>query len=161
MEITTETAELNADGATTIRTAVAASASSVQIAPSPVAAATPEGLQIELRPQAECWLSAFADGRLVIYRLMQGGERETIDARNEILLRVGDAGALAYFVNGGVGRSLGAPGEAVTVRITSDNSATWLTNEFRRPVADDINSAGEPAAGVQEILSSPRKGTGI
>jgi hypothetical protein len=96
---------------------------------SPVAAADSDGLQIEVRPGAECWISAIADGRLVIYRLMQKGERETIDARDEIVLRVGDAGAFAYSVNGGEGRSLGPSGDAVTVRITTDNSATFLTNE--------------------------------
>lgn len=99
------------------------------VGPSPLTAADTEGLQIELRPHAACWVSAIADGRVVIYRLMQSGERATIDAHDDIQLRVGDAGALTYFVNGRAGRSLGGPGEAVTVHITSDNSATWLTKE--------------------------------
>lgn len=157
MEIAQETAYV--DAATAITTAVAAPAHTTQIAAS--VAAVAEGLQIELRPQAECWLSAVADGRLVLYRLMQAGERETINARDHILLRVGDAGALTYFVNGRVGRSLGSPGEAVSIRITNDNSSTWVINEARRPVADDINGGREPAAGVQEILSSTRQATGI
>jgi cytoskeleton protein RodZ len=161
MEIAADTAEIDVDGARAISTAVAASAHSAQIAPPPVAAADSEGLQIELRPQAECWLSAVADGHLVLYRLMQGGERETINARDEILLRVGDAGTLTYFVNGEGGRSLGASGEAVSIRITSDNSATWLTNEARRRPADDINGAGESATEAQEIISSTRQATGI
>ena len=100
---------------------------------SPVRAADPEGLQIELRPQSDCWVSATADGRLVIYRLMNGGERETIDAVDAIRLRVGDAGVLSYTVNGLPGRSLGAPGEAVTVQVTSDNATTWVTGEPVRP----------------------------
>jgi cytoskeletal protein RodZ len=108
-------------------------------AASPVAAAHSDGLQIEVRPRAECWISAIADGRLVIYRLMQEGERQTIDARNEIVLRVGDAGAFAYSVNGGEGRSLGASGDAVTVRITTDNSATFLTNQPAPASARDLN----------------------
>jgi cytoskeletal protein RodZ len=106
---------------------------------SPVAAVDSDGLQIEVRPRAECWISAIADGRLVIYRLMQEGERETIDARDEIVLRVGDAGVFAYSVNGHVGRSLGAPGDAVTVRITTDNSATFLTNEPPPASARDLD----------------------
>lgn len=160
-EIAQETAEVDGDAAPAITAAIASSAHTTQIAPSSVAAADSEGLQIDLRPETECWLSAVADGRLVLYRLMHGGERETINARDEILLRVGDAGALAYFVNGRVGRSLGAPGEAVSIRITSDNSSTWVTNEARRPLADDINGTGEPAVGVQENLSSTRQATGI
>jgi len=146
--------------ATTISTDAAAPARSVRIAPLHVASADWAGLQIELQPQAECWLSAVADGRQVIYRLMQAGERETINARDEILLRVGDADALTYFVNGGVGRSLGAPGEAVSVRITSDNAAEWLTNEARRPRTGDINGFGEPVRDAQGIISR-RQVTGI
>lgn len=138
---------MDASGTGEVAAVHAAAAISQAVAPaphadmsgrSPVNAAASEGLQIELRPEAECWLSAVADGQLVLYRLMQEGERETINARDEILLRVGDAGALTYSINGGAGRSLGAPGEAVTVRITSDNLASWVTNEPSRPAADDI-----------------------
>ena len=93
-----------------------------------------EGLQIELRPQAECWVSAIADGRVVLYRLLQAGEQVTIDAHEDVELRVGDAGALTYFVNGDPGRKLGASAEAVTVRITNDNSATWRMKESPRVV---------------------------
>lgn len=132
------TGEVAVHAASAISQAVAPAPRADSGAPSAVSAAASEGLQIELRPEAECWLSAVADGRLVLYRLMQAGERETINAHDEILLRVGDAGALAYSVNGGAGRSLGAPGEAVTVRITSDNLANWVAHEPPRPAADDI-----------------------
>jgi len=158
IQIATEPAQVNIDEATTINKAVAPSAPSSHITSSPVAAADSDGLQIDLRPQAECWLSAVADGRLVMYRLMQAGERETIVARADIVLRVGDAGALTYFVNGRVGRSPGAAGEAVTVRITSDNSATWLTDELR---PDEMNGAEEPVTGAQEIIPTTRQLTGI
>jgi cytoskeletal protein RodZ len=116
----------------------------------PVQAAHPEGLQIELRPRADCWVSARVDGHLVIYRLMRGGERETIDAVHEIVLRVGDAGVLTYAVNGLTGRSLGGPGEAVTVRVTSDNAATWRTTE-----------PAESAAGTMPTRASDRPVMGI
>lgn len=130
-EISADTAEVDFNEAGTSNTVVAASVQSAR--PGPLSATDePERVQIEVRPTGACWVSAVADGRLVIYRLMQDGERQTIDARNEIVLRVGDAGAFAYSVNGGAGRSLGAPGEAVSVRITSDNSATWLTNDPSR-----------------------------
>lgn len=57
---------------------------------------------------------------------MQPGERATVDARDEILVRVGNAGALAYLINGEPGRQLGRLGEVVTVRITKGNYDTWL-----------------------------------
>jgi hypothetical protein len=80
-----------------------------------------QGLKLELRPHGPCWVSASADGRVVVYRLMQPGERATVDARDEIQLRVGDAGTFAYLINGVAGRSLGRPGQAVTLRITNGN----------------------------------------
>jgi cytoskeleton protein RodZ len=149
MDTVAEHAAIDVDAAPTIEHAVAPAQRAQPGGQPPVAAAS-EGLRIELRPHTECWVSATADGRLVIYRLMQGGERETIDALQEIVLRVGDAGALAYVVNGGAGRSLGASREAVTVRITSDNAATWLTKE----------PAG-PAAGTPETIASTPHITGI
>ena len=131
-----ETAAIDVvDASPAIEHAVAPAQTGQPAVTSPAGAKDVEGLRLELRPKADCWVSATVDGRLVIYRLMHGGEQETIDAVQEILLRVGDAGALAYAVNGGTGRSLGAPGEAVTVRITTDNAATWLTKEPGQPAA--------------------------
>lgn len=111
------------------------------------AAAPADAVQIELQPQAECWVSATADGRPVIYRLMRPGERETITARAEVVLRVGDAGALEYVVNGRAGRVLGSSGEPVTVRITSDNARTWVAE----PPAQPGPSTPERIARAQDI----------
>ena len=61
-----------------------------------------------------------ADGERVIYRLMQPGDRTLVEARSEITLRVGDAGVVAYAINGATGRRLGGDGEVVTVSITSE-----------------------------------------
>jgi hypothetical protein len=80
-----------------------------------------QGLTLELRPRGPCWVSASADGRLVVYRLMQPGEHATVDAHEEIELRVGDAGAFAFAVNGVPGRTLGRSGQVVTLRITNGN----------------------------------------
>lgn len=135
IEPAAETAEAGDDDAGTISNAVAAAPDSAPLGvPVPLTAARTDGLQIELRPQAECWVSAVADGRLVIYRLMQAGERATIDAREDVQLRVGDAGALTYFVNGAAGRPLGASGEAVTVHMTSDDAASWMKKASPRVV---------------------------
>ena len=73
------------------------------------------GLGLEIQPAGACWLSAIADGRVVIYRLLQSGERVTIVARNELVLRVGDPAVFAYKLHGVSGRSLGEAGQPVTV----------------------------------------------
>jgi hypothetical protein len=52
---------------------------------------------------------------------MQPGERALVEAHSLITLHVGDAGAVAYSINGTRGRPLGANGEVVTVRITREN----------------------------------------
>jgi len=86
-----------------------------------VSEAGAQSLRLEIRVNGPCWVSAVADGERVVYRLMQPGERTLVDARRLITLRVGDAGAVAYSINGATGRPLGRNGEAVTVRITNDN----------------------------------------
>lgn len=78
-------------------------------------------VRLEIRPHRPCWVSAAADGERVVYRLMQPGERTLIEARTVITLRVGDAGAFAYSINGATGRPLGGDGEVVTISITREN----------------------------------------
>ena len=68
-----------------------------------------------------CWVSAVSDGERVLYRLMRPGERTLIEARREMIVRIGDAGALTYAVNGTPGQPLGRSGEVVTVRISGDS----------------------------------------
>jgi transcriptional regulator with XRE-family HTH domain len=78
-------------------------------------------LRLEIRLNGPCWVSAVADGQRLVYRLLQPGRRTLIHARSLITLRLGDAGAVTYSINGVTGRPLGKSGEAVTVRITHEN----------------------------------------
>lgn len=77
--------------------------------------------RLEMRFTDWCWVSAVSDGERVLYRLMRPGERTLIEARREITVRVGDAGAVTYAVNGTPGQPLGRSGEVVTVRISGDS----------------------------------------
>lgn len=140
-------AAINVDTTPSVEPAAAPTHSDYLGAPPFVAAGDVEGVHIELQPQAECWVSATADGRPAIYRLMQPGEQATINARQEVVLRVGDAAALEYVVNGRAGRVLGASGEPVTVRITSDNARTWVAE----PPAQPGPSMPERIARAQDI----------
>lgn len=54
------------------------------------------------------------------------GERESYEAHDEIVLNIGDAGAFAFAINQQAGRSLGASGEVVTVRITPQNYRIYV-----------------------------------
>jgi hypothetical protein len=83
-------------------------------------------LRLELEPSGPCWVSALADGQQVIYGLMAADERMPVDAREEIVLRVGDASTCAFSVNGTRARLLGGAGEPKTVHITPKNVSEFL-----------------------------------
>lgn len=103
----------------------------------PAREADERGLHLDIQSTGACWVSAVADGRLVLYRLLSSGERVTVTARDELVLRVGDPGAFAYTLNGAWGRPLGDAGKPVTVQITESNYRTFLAGsapEARRGV---------------------------
>jgi cytoskeletal protein RodZ len=111
--------------------ATAAPAPAPQATPAAVTAAAPlpDGpLQFEMKPQGPCWLSAAADGTRVLSELLQAGDHRTIEVRDELVLRVGDAGACLFSINGQAGRPLGPAGSAVNVRITKDNFREFLSS---------------------------------
>jgi len=82
-------------------------------------------LTLDINPTAVVWVEATADGQRVLYQLIQRGERKTLHARDELVVRVGDAGAFQYWLNGERGRPLGKPTEVRDIRITRDNYATF------------------------------------
>ena len=82
---------------------------------------------LDIRTLGPCWVSATADGLSVVYRLMQAGERQTIEARDEVVLRIGDPGAFTFLINSMPGRTLGRAGQAVTVRITAQNYREFVS----------------------------------
>ncbi|MBA2302462.1 MAG: helix-turn-helix domain-containing protein [Acidobacteria bacterium] len=94
----------------------------------PAAEATPAPgrLTLEIRPTAVLWVTATADGERAIYRLLQPGERVTVEGRNELTFRVGNAGAFEYSLNGAPGKSVGRRGEVREVQVTRENYRTFL-----------------------------------
>ena len=94
--------------------------------PPPVAPADPGRLTMEIGPTADCWVLASADGDTVISRVLGAGERQVIVAQNAIELRIGDAGAFAFTINQRPGRSLGASGAVVNVRVTPSNYLSFV-----------------------------------
>lgn len=78
-------------------------------------------LFIEISAAGWCWIAAETDGERVLYRLVEPGERVTLEGERAIRLRLGDAGAVALSINGGPRRSLGKNGEVVELEVTADN----------------------------------------
>jgi hypothetical protein len=97
-------------------------------------AADQPSLQLDIRATRTCWVSAVADAERVAYRLMKAGDREVVTAHKSITLRIGDASAIDYSINGATGRRLGGPGEVITVRFTPGNVELYTEpgSEFPR-----------------------------
>lgn len=91
------------------------------------APALPAGaLTVELLPDASCWVSLGVDGAEADSRLLEAGERVVIEAEHEVVLKVGDAGAVALWINGHPAQPLGESGKVATVRISADTIPQFL-----------------------------------
>jgi cytoskeleton protein RodZ len=75
-------------------------------------------LLVGLAASGPCWVSVTVDGRAAFAREMRAGERELVEARQEVTITAGDASALRLTLNGQDARPLGAAGRVVTVRLT-------------------------------------------
>ncbi|MBI3047780.1 MAG: DUF4115 domain-containing protein [Acidobacteria bacterium] len=96
-----------------------------EAAVAPVNTSEEKPLTIAIDPTGRVWVEAIADGTRVLYHLLQPGERQLIEVREELLIRVGDAGAFQYSINGVRGRQVGGPGAVREIRITRDNYASF------------------------------------
>jgi len=97
--------------------------------PFDVAQGTPSarrGVRLDIHPTGPTWVEATADGTRVLGELIDVGQSRVVEADREIVLRIGDAAAFAYSINGMPGRSLGGPGQVRDIRIIRDNVADFL-----------------------------------
>jgi cytoskeletal protein RodZ len=120
----------NAEGAH--QDADAAHASAPALAPvsdaTHAAHVTDDALRIELKTTGPCWVSASADRAPVLARLLQAGESETIEAKDELVLRIGDPSTVTLTINGAPLRPLGEAGIPVTVQINRENYRALLAS---------------------------------
>ena len=77
-----------------------------------------DGLTLELEARTECWVGVTLDGDRRVERLLKQGEHLQVSARNAVVLRVGNAGALSLTINGLAASSLGPLGRPVTIHMT-------------------------------------------
>ena len=83
-------------------------------------------LTMEIHPTGECWVSLTVDGERVVSRVFQAGDREVYEAREGVVLNVGDAGAFAFSINQQPGRALGETGDTITVEIDRTNYRSFV-----------------------------------
>jgi cytoskeletal protein RodZ len=119
---------------TTGTASVAAAAPAGVVPAAAVPAATDQGavvqgpgdLVVSMTFERPCWLSASADGTRIVYTTMEAGSTQVLKARREITIRVGDAGATAWTVNGRTQAPIGGPGEVRNIVVTPDNAGSPL-----------------------------------
>jgi cytoskeletal protein RodZ len=75
-------------------------------------------LRLKLQLSNPSWISVYADGQRVVYRLVHAGESLRVEATRAITLHAGDAGAVDYALNGEHAQPLGGIGQVRTVRFT-------------------------------------------
>ena len=97
----------------------------------PVSSVRLPRLRIEIRATDACWISATADNASAVRRLVRAGETVRIDATSAIVMHLGDAGAVAFTINGAPARVVGQRGEPVTIQITR-GAGSGQTPELRR-----------------------------
>ncbi len=90
------------------------------VAPRIPAAAAGAGLTVVLNAAAPCWITGTADGKRVLYRALQPGERVSLEGKRTISIRAGNAGALTWTVNGRTLGAFGSSGEVRTMRVTPE-----------------------------------------
>jgi cytoskeletal protein RodZ len=92
-------------------------------------------VKMDIEVSGDCWVSAIADGQSVVYRLLRRGERFSITADREVVLRVGDPTVFTYRVNGVPGRPVGRPGSPATVRINRETYRDFFDSASTATVA--------------------------
>jgi hypothetical protein len=100
----------------------------VQATATDAAAAPVDRLTVGLRARRPVYVSVVADGRTAISRLLQPGEKTSVEIARELVITAGDAGALSLTLNGAEARPLGKSGELVSTRMTVTNFRDYLQN---------------------------------
>ena len=120
-------------------------------------------------PTGRCWVQVSADGQMRVAREVAAGERLTIDAAERLQIVVGDAGKLAYELNGRPGKPLGAAGRVARATIVPSTVSQFqasvdpCTSASRRP-SSTCSSTGDVPRDVRLLaargLATPTAATG-
>ena len=85
-----------------------------------------DSLRVELKATGPSWISATADRKAPMSALLQAGDSRVVEAKDELVLRVGDPATLSMMINGRPARSLGRAAQPVTVQINKENFGDFL-----------------------------------
>jgi cytoskeletal protein RodZ len=85
------------------------------------APADPEQVTVRLETDANCWIKATVDGKVQFQEILHAGDSRELKSGREVVLQVGNAGAVKWAINGRAAKPLGKPGQTVTARVSRDN----------------------------------------
>ena len=85
-----------------------------------------ERLTVAFEVTGTCWVQVTADGLVVLSRLLQAGERQTVTADRDMVLDVGNAGAFSWTINGQPAQALGREGRPRRVTVTRENAQSFV-----------------------------------
>lgn len=95
------------------------------LAAPPAPAAATDKLTVELEVTEDCWIYATTDGTRAFSQLFRTGDKQRLEADREILLDVGNAGAVKWTIDGRPAKPLGRPGVHQRTRVTKANKAEF------------------------------------
>jgi transcriptional regulator with XRE-family HTH domain len=105
---------------------LAASSEVLSIGDASLAAYEQSPVMMMLSISSRAYLEIAAGGREVIAREVGPGETVRVELSTDVTLTGSDASAVHFSINGRAGRSLGAAGEPLAVRIDRDTYEDWL-----------------------------------
>ena len=83
-------------------------------------------LLIQLKAVQQSWVSADVDGQPALRRTLQPGDEQTLDVRRDVVLTVGDGGAITVTLNGAAAKPIGPSGQTATARLNLTNFREYL-----------------------------------
>jgi cytoskeletal protein RodZ len=94
------------------------------------AAPQARGLSLQFTFSEETWLHIYADGQSIWDGIKVGGENLEVNAQQEVVINTGNAGGMAFTINGKKAKPLGPRGAVrQDVKITVENAREFLTPE--------------------------------
>jgi cytoskeleton protein RodZ len=78
-------------------------------------------LRLEIGISEKCWVSIDRDGSPAVRRLMEPGDIQSVEAKEQVFLIVGNAGGVRLKINGKPAKNLGRSGEVVRILINEKN----------------------------------------
>ena len=94
--------------------------------PPPTPPAPRKPMVFEFTAATTCWLELTADGVVVFSRELQAGERQRVEATQELRVHAGDAGVLEWTIDGTAAVSLGEAGKSGRATVTPATLKRYL-----------------------------------